>query len=133
MTFACWAIIISEFYIRLFVIHDREHFECNVAPMWWQLLSQVQWMLMPLADMLFGSFAGLEAQFHMAIKPTMKYEVSAKLAKKSGLPPMASGAAAPNPKQPAVERAPSMYTALTSGESPRHLDGRANTAFSGTY
>ena len=131
MTFACWAIIISEFYIRLFVIHDREHFECNVAPMWWQLVSQVQWMLMPLADMIFGSFAGLEAQFHMAIKPTMKYEVSAKLAKKSGLPPTASGAAAPNPKQPAAE--PSMYTALTSGESPRHLDGRANTAFSNAY
>jgi|TARA_B100000683_G_scaffold24522_1_gene22672 hypothetical protein len=130
MAFACWAIIISEFYIRLFVIHDREHFECNVAPMWWQLLSQVQWMLMPLADMLFGSFAGLEAQFHMAIKPTMKYEVSAKIAKKSGVPPVSPAPAKGGEKSSADA---SMYHAAISGESPRHTQGSANDGFVGQF
>ena len=86
MSFACWAILIGDFYIRLFIIHDRPHFECNVAPLWWQLVSQVQWAIMPLADMLFGSLAGLEAQFHMAVKPTMEYEVSTKLSKKVVVP-----------------------------------------------
>jgi len=130
MAFACWAIIISEFYIRLFVIHDREHFECNVAPMWWQMLSQVQWMLMPLADMLFGSFAGLEAQFHMAIKPTMKYEVSAKIAKKSGVAPVLSATATDGEKSPADA---SMFQAAISGESPRHIQGSANVGFVGQF
>lgn len=113
MSFACWFIVICEFYIRLFIIHDREHFECNTAPMWWQLMSQCQWFLMPLADMMFGSFAGLEAQFHMAIKPSMKYEVSAKVAKKKAL--IVEDASVPD--------SPSMYD--------RGTNGSANTAFNG--
>jgi hypothetical protein len=27
----------------------------NAAPIWWQLLSQIQWLLMPVADLFFGS------------------------------------------------------------------------------
>ena len=56
-------------------------FEANAAPMWWQVLSQIQWLLMPVADLFFGSMAGLDAQLHMAIQPTMKYEVSTKVSK----------------------------------------------------
>jgi hypothetical protein len=41
--------------------------------MWWQVLSQIQWLLMPVADLFFGSMAGLDAQLHMAIQPY--YEV----------------------------------------------------------
>lgn len=117
MTFACWAIIIGEFYIRLFVVHDRPHFECNVAPMWWQLVSQVQWMLMPLADMLFGSFAGLEAQFHMAITPTMKYEVSTKVAKKQAPAPDSKPI---KPLKSVKPSSDSMYTEIVTAESPRN-------------
>jgi hypothetical protein len=73
--------MIGDFYIRMFLLHDRRHFEANAAPMWWQVLSQIQWLLMPVADLFFGSMAGLDAQLHMAIQPTMKYEVSTKVSK----------------------------------------------------
>ena len=86
-------------------------------------MSQVQWFLMPLADMLFGSFAGLEAQFHMAITPTMKYEVSAKLAKAKTVVPSDTGAPAKS----------TMYENMTTGESPRYAQGSANTAFTGKF
>jgi hypothetical protein len=65
----------------MFLVNDRRHFEANAAPMWWQVLSQIQWLLMPVADLFFGSLAGLDAQLHMAVQPTMKYEVSTKVAK----------------------------------------------------
>ena len=81
MTFATTMFMIGDFYIRLFLVNDRSHFEANAAPMWWQALSQIQWLLMPVADLFFGSLAGLDAQLHMAFQPTMKYEVSTKVAK----------------------------------------------------
>jgi hypothetical protein len=81
MMFATTMFMIGDFYIRMFLLHDRRHFEANAAPMWWQLLSQIQWLLMPVADLFFGSMAGLDAQLHMAIQPTMKYEVSTKVSK----------------------------------------------------
>lgn len=84
MLFATTMFMIGDFYIRMFLVHDRRHFESNVAPLWWQILSQIQWLLMPVADLFFGSMAGLDAQLHMAIQPTMKYEVSTKVAKKDG-------------------------------------------------
>lgn len=84
MMFATTMFMIGDFYIRMFLVHDRRHFEANVAPLWWQVLSQIQWLLMPVADLFFGSMAGLDAQLHMAIQPTMKYEVSTKVAKKDG-------------------------------------------------
>mmetsp|Transcript_37366 Transcript_37366/g.92423 ORF Transcript_37366/g.92423 Transcript_37366/m.92423 type:complete len:588 (-) Transcript_37366:336-2099(-) len=81
MMFATTMFMIGDFYIRMFLLHDRRHFEANVAPIWWQLLSQIQWLLMPVADLFFGSMAGLDAQLHMAFQPTMIYEVSTKVAK----------------------------------------------------
>ena len=83
MMFATTMFMIGDFYIRLFLVNDRQHFEANAAPMWWQVLSQIQWLLMPVADLFFGSLAGLDAQLHMALQPTMKYEVSTKVAKAS--------------------------------------------------
>tara|TARA_B100000475_G_scaffold199487_1_gene181913 strand:- start:6650 stop:8413 length:1764 start_codon:yes stop_codon:yes gene_type:complete len=81
MMFATTMFMIGDFYIRMFLVNDRRHFEANAAPMWWQVLSQIQWLLMPVADLFFGSLAGLDAQLHMAVQPTMKYEVSTKVAK----------------------------------------------------
>jgi hypothetical protein len=81
MMFATTMFMIGDFYIRMFLVSDRRHFEANAAPLWWQVLSQIQWLLMPVADLFFGSMAGLDAQLHMAFQPTMKYEVSTKVAK----------------------------------------------------
>jgi len=45
--------------------------------LWWQITSQVQWLLMPLADFIFAAVAALDAQLHMALWPKMSgYRVS---------------------------------------------------------
>jgi hypothetical protein len=72
---------------------------------------------MPLADMLFGSFAGLEAQFHMAITPTMKYEVSTKVAKKQAPAPDSKPV---KPLKSVKPSSDSMYTEIVTAESPRN-------------
>ena len=63
------AYIVCDFYVRMFLVQDRKYFEANSAPLWWQISSQVQWMLMPLADFIFAAVAALDAQLHMAIWP----------------------------------------------------------------
>ncbi|CAL6338004.1 unnamed protein product [Bathycoccus prasinos] len=67
--FATWAYIVCDFYVRMFL--------ANSAPLWWQITSQVQWLLMPLADFIFAAVAALDAQLHMALWPKMSgYRVS---------------------------------------------------------
>jgi glycosyltransferase involved in cell wall biosynthesis len=75
--FATWAYIVCDFYVRMFLVQDRKYFEANSAPLWWQITSQVQWLLMPLADFIFAAVAALDAQLHMALWPKMSgYRVS---------------------------------------------------------
>ena len=75
--FATWAYIVCDFYVRMFLVQDRKYFEANSAPLWWQITSQVQWLLMPLADFIFSAVAALDAQLHMALWPKMSgYRVS---------------------------------------------------------
>ena len=65
----------------------------------------------------------------MAIKPTMKYEVSAKIAKKWACS-RPTGPAKGGEKSSADA---SMYHAAISGESPRHTQGSANDGFVGQF
>jgi len=75
--FATWAYIVCDFYVRMFLVQDRKYFEANSAPLWWQITSQVQWLLIPLADFIFAAMAALDAQLHMALWPKMSgYRVS---------------------------------------------------------
>ena len=75
--FATWAYIVCAFYVRMFLVQEGNYFEANSAPLWWQITSQVLWVLMALADFIFAAVAALDAQLHMALWPKMSgYRVS---------------------------------------------------------